>query len=67
MTEPAVTIVKYSDALKRVESVVQAMQGCEDVDEALTMYEEAIRLVAQCQARLDSAQGKFEEIRNATV
>lgn len=67
MAETATTMVKYSDALKRVESVVKAMQVCEDVDEALTMYEEAIQLVAQCQARLDSAQGKFEEIRNATV
>tara|TARA_B110000046_G_scaffold164046_1_gene179353 strand:+ start:4621 stop:4821 length:201 start_codon:yes stop_codon:yes gene_type:complete len=61
MSDPAP--LKYSDALKRVERVVQMMQTCDDVDEAILMYEEAVKLVQQCQERLDQAQGRFEEIR----
>lgn len=56
---------KYSDAMKRIEAVVQTMQNCDDVDDAIAMYEEAAKLIQGCQRRLDLAQGKFDEIRGS--
>ena len=42
--------------------MIHHLQTCDDVDEALALYEKANDLIKECNAQIDFANGRFEEI-----
>ncbi len=53
----------FEDALKRLEAIVAALEN--DVlplDEALTKYEEGVHLARFCEARLNTAELRVQEL-----
>ena len=52
---------KYEEALNRLEHItVQLEKGDLTLDEALTFFEEGIKLVKICSKMLDEAEGKIQ-------
>ncbi|HMT41834.1 MAG TPA: exodeoxyribonuclease VII small subunit [Sphingorhabdus sp.] len=57
-TEPS-----FEEALKALEEIVRKLESGEAaLDESIALYEQGHKLRAQCQARLDAAQAKIEQI-----
>jgi exodeoxyribonuclease VII small subunit len=53
----------FEEALKALEEIVRKLESGEaSLDESITLYEQGHKLRAQCQARLDAAQAKIEQI-----
>ena len=53
----------FEEALKKLESVVEAMESDElPLDQLLTRFEEGSKLVQICQARLDEAEVKVQKL-----
>ena len=51
--------VKFEDAVKRLESIVSEMESSDlELEKSLALFEEGIKLVRQCTARLDEAKKK---------
>ena len=58
MTEPS-----FEDAQRELEGIVQRLESGEaSLDEAITLWERGEELYRLCSARLDSAQGRIEEL-----
>lgn len=56
--------MKLADALARLEQVVAALdRENTDLEEALCLYEEGVRLVAICQGKLADAQRKIQILK----
>jgi exodeoxyribonuclease VII small subunit len=56
MAEP-----KFEDALKKLEKIVEALEGGDlSLEESLKRYEEGVRLAQTCAKKLDAAQRKVE-------
>ena len=54
----------FEAALKRLEEIVRKLEGGEaSLDEAIALYAEGDRLKQQCEARLQAAQAKIEQIQ----
>ncbi|NPU85586.1 MAG: exodeoxyribonuclease VII small subunit [Syntrophaceae bacterium] len=52
---------KFEDALEKLEQIVRRMEAGEmSLDESLKAFEEGIRLVRLCNARLDDAERRVE-------
>lgn len=52
---------KFESALKRLEDIVAQMErGDPDLDSSLALFEEGVKLVRFCTARLDEAKKKVE-------
>ena len=58
---------KYSEHIKDVENAIKKLQSCDDVDDALNLFEQASTSLDLCQAKLDDANGKFELIKDLRV
>ena len=56
---------KYSELVSEVDELMRKMQTCEDVDDALSMYEAALERLTECETRLKRAEGRITEIQNA--
>ena len=55
--------MKFEDAQKELERIVQQLEtGQADLDEAITLWERGEELYRLCADKLDSAQGKIEEL-----
>ncbi|WP_076068411.1 exodeoxyribonuclease VII small subunit [Sphingomonas montana] len=55
--------LSFEDALKRLEAIVQRLEGGEaSLDESIRLYGEGDALKQQCEARLQSAQARIERI-----
>ncbi len=55
--------LSFEDALKRLEAIVQRLEGGEaSLDESIKLYGEGDALKQQCEARLQSAQARIERI-----
>ena len=53
--------VRFEDALKRLEEIVQKLEKGElPLEESLVLYEEGIRLSRVCHAKLEEAEGRIE-------
>ena len=53
--------MKFEEALKRLEKIVEDLEnGALSLDDALTKYEEGIRLSKLCSKRLEDAKKKVE-------
>jgi exodeoxyribonuclease VII small subunit len=65
MTEGAkVADLSFEQALARLETIVNQLEsGDLPLDEAIARYEEGDALRKQCQARLDAAQARIEQVR----
>ena len=60
MSEPERT---FEEAQAELEGIVERLeQGQASLDEALKLWERGEELYAFCRAKLDSAQGKVEEL-----
>jgi exodeoxyribonuclease VII small subunit len=54
---------KFEDALERLEKIVREMEaGDLPLDSALKSFEEGIRLIRFCSAKLDEAQRRVEQL-----
>jgi exodeoxyribonuclease VII small subunit len=52
---------KFEDALQKLEDIVKKMEaGDLPLDDALKSFEEGIRLIRSCQAKLDEASRRVE-------
>ena len=52
---------KFEDALEKLEDIVKKMEaGDLSLDEALKSFEEGIKLIRLCQAKLDEAEQRVE-------
>lgn len=53
----------FEEALKALEEIVRKLESGEaPLDESIALYEQGHKLRAQCQARLDAAQARIEQI-----
>jgi exodeoxyribonuclease VII small subunit len=53
----------FEEALKALEEIVRKLESGEaPLDESIALYEQGHKLRALCQARLDAAQAKIEQI-----
>jgi len=56
--------LSFEAALKRLEEIVRKLESGEaSLDEAITLYGEGDRLRQQCEARLQAAQARIEQIQ----
>ena len=53
----------YKTQIAEVERIVGRLQTCDDVDEALALYEDAVQRLRRCDDRLKHAMGRFEELK----
>jgi len=62
--ENDVAELSFEAALKRLEEIVRKLESGEaSLDEAIALYGEGDRLKQQCEARLQAAQAKIEQIQ----
>lgn len=55
--------MRFEDAQRELERIVQQLEtGQADLDEAITLWERGEELYRLCTDKLDSAQGKIEEL-----
>jgi len=55
--------MKFEDALKRLEEIVQILEKQEvSLDEGISLFEEGIKLKRLCQEKLDSAEKRIKVI-----
>ncbi len=52
----------YTTHMKEVDKLLTKLQACEDVDEALQLFEEANRRIKACEAKIENAKGRFTEM-----
>ena len=58
-----ITGLSFEDALHALEDIVRKLEGGEvPLDSSIALYERGEKLRQHCQARLDSAQLKIEQI-----
>ena len=58
--------LRFEDALQKLESIVEAMEGDElPLESLLKQYEEGTRLAAVCQAKLAEAEQKIQALEKA--
>jgi exodeoxyribonuclease VII small subunit len=56
--------LSFEAALKRLEEIVHKLESGEaPLDDAIKLYEEGDRLKQQCEARLQAAQARIEQIQ----
>jgi exodeoxyribonuclease VII small subunit len=54
----------YSDALRRLETIVAELErGGMDLEATLERFEEGSKLLERCQAELKDAEGRLENLR----
>ena len=58
-----ITAMSFEDALRALEDIVRKLEGGEvPLDSSIDLYERGEKLRQHCQARLDAAQLKIEQI-----
>lgn len=56
--------LSFEDALKRLETIVQRLEGGEaSLEDSITLYTEGQALKAHCEAKLASASARIEAIQ----
>lgn len=55
--------MSFEDSLKRIEEIVEILEGGKStLDESLSLFEEATKLCAYCNKRLEDAELKIKNI-----
>lgn len=63
---PAAPEPPFEEALRKLESIVEQMEGGElPLETMLTRFEEGVRLVKSCQTRLDEAELKISTLEKS--
>jgi len=52
--------MKFEEALKRLEEIVNQMEQDADLEKSLVLFEEGIKLVRFCSSKLEEAKKKIE-------
>jgi exodeoxyribonuclease VII small subunit len=61
--EPAVEPLAFEEALGRLDEVVSVLEdGKISLEEALTLYEEGVRMAHRCQELLDTAELRLQRL-----
>ena len=61
--DPELAALSFEDALRALEEVVRGLESGEvPLDATISLYERGEQLRAHCQARLDAAQARIEQI-----
>ncbi len=56
-------VLTYEEAKSKIEKIIQNMEiGTMSLEESISQFEEAVKLVDYCQAKLDEYKGKIELI-----
>lgn len=59
---PEINEISFEKAMERIEEIVSLLEnGKSTLDESLQLFEEATKLCAYCNKRLDDAQKKVEQ------
>lgn len=59
--------IKFEDALKRLDQIVEKLEtGDDDLDSIVKYYKEGNELIKLCSAKLDNIENKIEEITKET-
>jgi exodeoxyribonuclease VII small subunit len=67
MTELPASELTFEEAQKELEAIVERLErGGAGLDEAIALWERGEELLRFCLARLDTAQGKIEELAQRT-
>ena len=62
-SEPAVEPLAFEEALGRLDEVVSVLEeGKISLEEALTLYEEGVRMAHRCQQLLDTAELRLQRL-----
>ncbi len=62
-TDPDISGMSFEDALRALEEVVRGLESGEvPLDATISLYERGEKLRAHCQARLDAAQARIEQV-----
>jgi exodeoxyribonuclease VII small subunit len=62
-TDPDIAAMTFEDALRALEEVVRGLESGEvPLDATISLYERGEKLRAHCQARLDAAQARIEQV-----
>lgn len=56
--------MKYSEHIKKLNSILHKLQTCEDVDEAVDLYQSGCEHLQKCKDKIEKAKGKFELLKN---
>ena len=60
---PDIAAMSFEDALRGLEEVVRGLESGEvPLDATISLYERGEQLRAHCQARLDAAQARIEQV-----
>lgn len=54
--------MKYSEKMREVAQIIARLKVCDDVDDAVSMFEKANALLSECGEQLERAQGRYVEI-----
>ena len=66
-TSADLTAISFEDALRELENIVASLErGDVSLDDAISAFERGTALKAHCQARLEEARMKVEQIRVPT-
>lgn len=57
----------YPDLLARVAELVKELERCDDVDQVISKYDEAVTCLNECENRIEQAKGKFDEMTTSTT
>lgn len=61
--DPDIAAMSFEDALRGLEEVVRGLESGEvPLDATISLYERGEQLRAHCQARLDAAQARIEQV-----
>lgn len=62
-TPPDIAAMSFEDALRALEDVVRKLESGEvPLDDSIALYERGEALRGHCQARLDAAQARIQQI-----
>ena len=52
----------YMKLMNEVDEIVRNLQKCNDVDEAMRLFEKGTESLKMCEKRIEAARGKFVEL-----
>lgn len=65
---PKATSLPFEEALKKLESIVEAMEGDDlPLESLVTKYEEGMKLAQVCQAKLAEAELKIQQLEKSAA
>lgn len=55
-------LTSYASRIQEINRLTGLLQSCDDVEEAIKIYESAEAHLRECERTLESAKGRYEEI-----